>query len=114
MTDRIKMKDLFEEVEQSFDLYDSNKDACVILFRGRRVIVSSGKSLWTSKGPARAALTNHLYSFKRQIGLYDAYDKDQRERRMKNLKKFDEWVAENIKVVSLVEYENLQTKLSGK
>ncbi len=112
-----KIKDIFREVANSFYLFDQNKDACIILFRGKRVVVNSGKSLWNGKGPAKNALNNHLSWFRSQINYYSVDYPDTEEgeqQRAEDLKAFEKWVGENIKIVSLVEYETLQAKLKDK
>lgn len=44
-------------------LQDVKKELpCVILIQGKQVKLPSGKTAWKSKGAARSALTNALYS----------------------------------------------------
>lgn len=91
-----------EQIEKSFIPFtETNKTPHIILFRGRRVCTSSGKSIWNSKGAAKSALTHHLKSVAYKIRYY-------LKQSFITSSDLKEWAEQNIQVIPLVDHEKLK------
>jgi hypothetical protein len=91
--------ELDAQLTSSFGIYKSGKKkAYVILVKGKRVILSSGKHTWSTLGHAKSALTNHLFYCYRGLQHGDT----------KN------WVDTFVQFVPLTEYEISMEKLQSK
>ena len=110
---------LDKKIRASFSEVDINKKAFVILVNGKRVKVRTGKSVWTTTGAAKNALTNHLYYLYNSPEIYSDpkinEDYKLRNEAIKEAKlAAKEWIEQNISVVSVGEYEATQAKLKNK
>lgn len=85
-------------------------DAYVVLIRGKRATLRSGKSLWKSKGAAKSALRHHLNSMQYGVDCYVASDElDNHGSPKKNYtlerelirQTEDEWITKNTIVMPL-------------
>ena len=95
--------ELDKQFRDSFYGIDDNKNkAFVILVNGKRVKLRSNKAIWTSTGAAKNALNNHLNS------LSYSYAYGERKEFKEAMK---DWIKHNINVVSIAEYEQIQSQL---
>ena len=100
----------------SFAEYEKISNSFVMLLRGKRVKVRSGKNIWNSLGAAKNALRCHLESITyKNYALFDKYGKaDWNATNETKRKAEDEWIANNIRFVSLQEYLALKQKATKK
>ena|SRR5690348_10664517 len=109
---KINKKELDEYLVDSFDEVDADKKAFIILLRGKRVSVSSGKKIWASSGAARNALNNHTRNVSNYGPMYNLDGDDNRWDYAEEAEEaIKEWINQNIRIMSIGEYETSQAKL---
>lgn len=102
---------------KSFSEYEKVSQSFIILLRGKRVKMRSGKAIWNSIGAAKNALRCHLENihYSQDYYLEDENGKkswgitDSAQREAEN-----EWIANNIRFVPLSEYLALRQKTKKK